>query len=71
MSYEIVYANDGSLWIIDGVPGDYHARRVGPRSPDAWHHKWELRNAIHHGDITVDPLIVDVPGPDQLELPNA
>ena len=68
MSHEIVQANDGNLWIIDGTPGNYHARRVGPPGADSWQHKWELRNAIRHGDITLEPLIIDVSGPDTLPL---
>lgn len=69
MSYEIVRADDGKLWIIDGMPGNYHARRVGPPSYDTWARKWELRNAIRHGELDhLDHLVVDVPGPDQLPL---
>ena len=60
MSVELVHGADGTLWVIDGEPGAYVARQVGPPVTFDWARKYELRAAIRNGDIIGEPWTIDV-----------
>jgi len=59
VSVEVVTGPDGQLFVIDGSPGGYQIRRVGPAFT-TYVRKFEARRDVRAGRILVDDEPIDL-----------